>query len=80
MADVFVVRQFFEDSGDDQTLGVYTDFWKAIAETAENRKVNQWDKYEFKTQDIYGVIWRELFNKGYGTGIYYTIEKMELNR
>jgi len=84
MIDVFVARQSFEDSGDDQTLGVYTDFWKAIEGTNENRKANDWEEYKFKTQDIHGMIWRELIINdggpfhGHDAGIYYTIEKMEL--
>lgn len=89
--EVFVVRQFFEDCNDNSYTGVYTDFWKAVAGAKADQEENWGDEPEYGLEanpsDLCRClppeidctqVWFEVTWKGKGHGIYYTIDRLEL--
>ena len=81
--ELFVVRQFFEDCNDNQTLGVYSTFGKAMEECTTNTEVNNWGghNYSFRVLDPWepNELWCEVQYKN-TVHAYYSIEKLELDK
>ena len=85
MNEVYVVRQFFGDCNDNDYVGVYTDFWKALAAAIANQKENWGDRPQYgfgvRKPSAFasgGMLWCEVLWDGKPQGIYYTINRMEL--
>ena len=82
---VFVVRQFFEDNHDTSYTGVYSDFWKAVAGAKAEQEEN-WDDCGLEACPTFPgeieenpEIWLEVTFEGKPQGIYFTIDRLEID-
>jgi hypothetical protein len=81
--EVFVVRHFYEDCNDMSYIGVYDDFWKALAASIADSKDNHGTPgHSFAVSEPSphsdSELWCEVLFNGRALGIYYTINRMEL--
>jgi len=88
MKEVFVVRQFFQDCNDNSYTGVYSDFWKAVAGAKADQEENWGDDPGYGLEavpltfpsEIEGTqVWLEVTWEGKPHGIYYTIDRLEID-
>ena len=84
MREVFVVRQFSEDSSDSSYLGAFDEFMGAAKgiiaaireEGPEYGAKASWSTY--RPIEEVTEVWFEQTSEGSGDGIYYTVDRMEV--
>ena len=81
--NVYVVRQFYADCNDNSYIGVYDDFWKALAASIADCKQNHGEPgHSFAVNKPSphddSMLWCEVLFNGRLQGIYYTINRLEL--